>query len=95
MAEMTTYKRADGEMIGDEYGWVADLDYFDFDDYPVELVEEVWERRTVRTFWHMPSVLYDCHHEDCDEDAVAWQQDAVGDWRQVCKEHRAEQEVST
>lgn len=87
-AEMTTYKRADGELISD-YGWVGDLDYFD-DDYcdPVELVEEVWERKSVRTFWHLPSRLYSCGVADCDEDSVAWQQNELGDWQEVCDQHR-------
>lgn len=83
-----TYRRADLEQIADEYGWVTDLEYFEFDDEPVELIEETWERTAVRTFWRMPEPLYSCGVGDCDEDAVAWEQDG-GVWRQVCEHHRA------
>lgn len=38
----TTYKRVDGEEICGEFGWVADLEYFDGDDEPTELIKEEW-----------------------------------------------------
>jgi hypothetical protein len=83
----TSYRRADGEHIED-YGWVTDLDWFDDYDDPVELIEERWTRTTVRTFWHMPDRLYSCTKVlDCDEDAVAWEQQDDGKWKQVCEAH--------
>jgi hypothetical protein len=85
-----TYKRADGEHI-DEWGWVTELDYLDDEDEPVELIEETWERVTVRRFWHLPDSFYGCQVEDaapCEEDAVAWWQTPDGVWLQVCPLHR-------
>lgn len=82
-----TYRRADGEMVGDEFGWVSSLDHFDYFDYPVELIEETWERTSVWTFWVIPTSLYACEVEDCDGDAVAWEQ-AADTWRQVCETHQ-------
>jgi hypothetical protein len=82
-----TYRQADGEAVADEYGWVTDLDYFDDDEYPVELIEETWERTTVRRFWHVPTTLYTCQFGNCEEDAVAWSQGPERDWGQVCQEH--------
>lgn len=58
----TTYKRVDGEEIGD-YGWVSELDWFEDDDAPIELVEEHWERTGVRRFWHLPQVWGGCEIE--------------------------------
>ena len=46
----TTYKRADGELICNEYGWVGHLEYFEDDDDPTELIEEVWQLVSTRTF---------------------------------------------
>jgi hypothetical protein len=86
-----TYRRADGEHIAD-YGWVVDLEAFDDDEYPIELIEEVWERTSVRTFWHIPTALYACEIEDeepCEEDAVIWWRSPDGEWLQVCEAHRA------
>lgn len=87
-----TYKRADGELIIDEYAWVTDLDQFDDEEYPVELIEETWERASVRRFWHFPDKVYSCEIETgegpCDEDAVKWWQSPDGVWLQVCPKHR-------
>lgn len=66
-----TYKRADGEEIGD-YGWVTDLEYLDEDDEPVRLIREQWARVEVATFWHLPNAMYACAELECDEDAVSW-----------------------
>jgi hypothetical protein len=81
-----TYRRVDGDDIAD-HGWVSDLDWFDEDEEPVELVEEKWTRTTVRTFTHFPK-LYACQRRNCDEDAVTWVRAADGDWLQVCAEHK-------
>lgn len=84
-----TYRRADGEPMHDEYGWLTALDGLEEDEYPTELVEEVWLRTSVRTFWHIPTALYSCTaDQECDEDAVAWEQHD-DEWVQVCEEHRA------
>lgn len=80
-----TYRRADDEMIGD-HGWVAHLDYFDEEFGPVELIEETWQRVSVRTFWRFPNTFYDCDLGDCEEDAVAWRYIAA-EWLQVCAGH--------
>lgn len=85
-----TYRRADGEPVRGEYGWVTDIDgYEDDEDGPVEWVEETWERTAVRRFWQLPEALYDCDVDHCDEDAVAWVQRADASWTQRCDEHRA------
>lgn len=86
---MITFKRADGELI-DDHGWVTSLDYFDDYDYPVELVEERWERKAISQYWHLPQRFYTCEIEDkepCDEDAVAWWRTSDG-WLQVCEKHK-------
>lgn len=91
----TTYRRADGEVFGADYAWAIDLESFEYDEAPVELVEERWERVAVRTFWYLPHALYGCHwgiHPDaegpCDEDAEGWWRDPDGSWWQMCKTHR-------
>ena len=59
---MVTYKRADGEMVLDEYGWVTDLEWFDPMDLetPVELVKETWTLTSRETVIVKP-------HDWCDE----------------------------
>lgn len=79
-----TYKRADGEHIYD-LGWVTELDHFEDDDEPVELIEERWVRVGVRRFWHVPATLYDCDTPTCDEDAVGWFFDDEGKPAQRCE----------
>jgi hypothetical protein len=56
ITRMTTYKRADGELIGPDYNWVCELDWFDNDDIwePLELIEEVWWRESYRVFTYTP-----------------------------------------
>lgn len=46
---MTTYRRADGELIGGEYAFVADAEWFFDSDDDVELVKEVWQLVTRET----------------------------------------------
>ena len=48
---MTTYRRADGELIGGEYAFVTELEWFETDDDLTELVEERWECVASRTVW--------------------------------------------
>lgn len=74
---MTTYRRKDGDSIGD-YGWVTDLEFFD-DEWglgaPYELVKEVWVRTSVEEMTYPEP----CKHEWDDEGE--------------CKECGAEREV--
>lgn len=75
--EMTTYHRADGEMIAD-FGWVTDLEWFEDDAWPTELVEEKWQLVSERTFTvNEPSTTCDeCgfgtddHAFDCESPAA-------------------------
>jgi hypothetical protein len=46
---MTTYRRADGELIAGEYGWVGELEWFEMDDEPTEYIEEVWILQSSRS----------------------------------------------
>ena len=62
---MTTYRRADGELIGGEYGWVADTDFFDDEEDYLEVVEEVWTLASTRTLKFGPLSRW-C--DTCDED---------------------------
>jgi hypothetical protein len=90
-----TYRRADREAIVD-YGWVTDLDIFDDDEQPVELIEETWRRTGARRFWHLPTALYSCEIEDqepCEEDAIAWWRTPDGVWLQVCVKHATEEAI--
>ncbi len=50
---MTTYKRADGECVGD-YGWVTDLEFFEDDWEPSQLIKEVWVRQSVEEITNVP-----------------------------------------
>lgn len=88
-----TYRRADGELIGD-HGWVTSLASFDDAVYPTELIEETWERTSVRRFWHLPPAVFSCEVEDetgerCEADAEDWWQNPDGKWKQVCAAHRS------
>lgn len=72
---MTTFKRADGEMIYGEYGWVADLEYFEeerYDQTGVKIVKEVWVRTEVEEIHLHPPECYSCekpwHGEVCYEE---------------------------
>lgn len=72
---MTTYRRADGELIYGEYGWVADIEYFDdqrLDMEGVKIVREVWARTEVEEIHLHPDECFVCdrpwHGETCDEE---------------------------
>lgn len=39
--ELVTYKRTDGEPIG-EFVWVVGLEWFEDDDEPTDLIKETW-----------------------------------------------------
>jgi hypothetical protein len=85
---MTTWRRADGELVHDEYGWVSERPDEDaeYSDIPIEYVVETWERVEVCTEWVFPPA-YTCEHEVCEEDAESWQQMPDGTWQQRCKDH--------
>lgn len=40
--EMTTYRHADGSYVGDEYGHVGELEFWDDYDEPVKVIGERW-----------------------------------------------------
>lgn len=42
MDTWTTYKMEDDSLIGGEYGWVANEEYFEELDYPVKVIKETW-----------------------------------------------------
>ena len=57
---MTTYKRADDELVYGEYGWVTDLEYFEeerYDQAGVKIIKEAWVRTEVEEI-HL-------HPDDC------------------------------
>lgn len=64
--EMTTYHRADGELISGEFSFVTELEWFDYDEEPTELVEEVWTLKSSRPITVGPTC------DRCDEPASHW-----------------------
>ena len=67
---MTTYRRADGELIAGEYGWVAELDWFEMDDEPTEYVEEVWKLESARFIMVPEPVVDDSDNKENDRSAL-------------------------
>lgn len=72
---MTTYKRADGELIWGDYAHVSDLEFFEeerYDQAGVKIVKEVWVRSEVEEIHLHPDECYSCekpwHGEVCDEE---------------------------
>lgn len=57
---MVTYKRADGDLIYGEFGWVCEPEYFEDDDEPTEYVKETWVLQSSETFTHRPSGWEQC-----------------------------------
>ena len=55
-ADMTTYRRADGEPIGGDYKFVTEMEWLDDEvEYdPLLVVEERWERMSTRTLMVCP-----------------------------------------
>lgn len=56
---MSTYRRSDGELISFQFGWVADVEYFEMDDdnEPTEYVREDWILAGRKTIWIPDHVL--------------------------------------
>ena len=52
-ADMTTYRRADGELIGGEFKFVTEMEWVDdevgYGYEPLDVVEERWELVSTRT----------------------------------------------
>ena len=46
---MITYRRADGELVFDEYELVTQLDWFYTDDGPIDFIEETWALEESKT----------------------------------------------
>src|SRR5688500_2079982 len=77
----TTYRRADGDLIQGDYGWVAHIEFFEDLDAPVDIVKETWERTSVETItlkpaWWVADPCDNCgesiaEHPD-DEAAECW-----------------------
>lgn len=87
---MTTYRRADGELILGEYAWFAELPD-ECSDTPVEYVRQVWQLVDTTDEVSYPPV-YDCDHVDCDDDAVSWIKQG-DDWYARCVQHGGDPEV--
>lgn len=96
---LDTFKRADGELIHDEYGWVSDLDnVVENLEEPQQFVQETWRRTFHRVFWLLPEPYGSCEFpmpdpegdptDLCEEDAVNWWRDPdTGKWLLVCSWH--------
>lgn len=72
---MTTYKRADGELIWGDYAHVGDLEFFEDETFTMEgvkIVREVWTRTEVEEIHLHPDECFVCerpwHGETCDEE---------------------------
>lgn len=96
-AHMDTFRRADGELIDDEFGWTTDLEVTgDNLERPQAFVQETWHRSHFRVFWLLPEVMGSCEivmgdpdgtDDLCEEDAITWWQESPGNWLQVCSWH--------
>lgn len=64
---MTTYRMKDGTAV-DNFGWVSTLDWFDDYDKPVELIKEVWVRRSVEEL----RLTEQCSEIGCTAEATHW-----------------------
>lgn len=88
---MTTYKRYDGELIAGEYGWVADVEFFEDDDEPTKVVKEVWKLQSTEVVVVGGRAVGECFvnygDEECERDAVSWVEAPDGDFFQVCEDH--------
>lgn len=82
IVSMTTFKRADGDLMAGEYTFVCDIESVEADieyaDEPIEFVEERWERVYVRTF-----TLPTCRQ--CNDPATHWG---------LCEKHAREDDPS-
>jgi hypothetical protein len=69
--KMTTYRRADGRLLGGEWSFATDIESCEaegeWSDVPIEYVEEKWMRVAVRRF-----VLPVCNGIGCDAPATFW-----------------------
>lgn len=63
-AGWVTYRRSDGEPIGGEYAFVTELEWFDMDTEPTELIKETWTLISSETITVGPTWL---DEEDDDE----------------------------
>lgn len=91
----TTYCWADGDLIGDDYGWMPEIELYqdsvEYGDDPRDVLVETWQRTSfeVRTLFPPLSSCTYADGEPCEEDAVAWQQENNGEaWMQACERHR-------
>lgn len=52
--EWTTYEMADGSLVCGEYAFVTELEFFDDNPEPTELVKAVWVLRSVEPYVVLP-----------------------------------------
>ena len=62
-----TYRRADGELIHGEYGWVDDPQMLDELLDPTEIIMETWELQKRETYTTEPTLQFDWNEEEEDE----------------------------
>jgi hypothetical protein len=62
----TTYRRADGELIAGEYGYTSELEWFENDDEPTDLIEEVWVLSSSRPLRVVPTGYVRAWCGECD-----------------------------
>jgi len=64
--EMTCYRMADGSLIWGEYATVEDIEFFEGDSEPTELVVEKWTLASRETVTYHPPACYCaiCQPED-------------------------------
>jgi len=72
---MTTYRCADGELVGGDYEWVVDLEWFKEDEWGLEgvkVVKEVWTLTATEEIHLHPEECWSCekpwHAETCNEE---------------------------
>lgn len=90
---MTTYRRADGGDVIDEYAFVTGLEWFENDDEPTELIKEVWVLQEESTVV-VPDpgcCTFDVDDDWCEADSVGWKK--IGDsFHPRCNDHLTSQE---
>ncbi len=77
---MTTYRLVNGGLIAGEFSFVTEVDWFDADDDPTELIQEVWVVQSRRTMVapavpHGRSCVFEVPDTNggwCDAEATRW-----------------------
>lgn len=81
---MTTYRMADGDLVSGEFGWVANTEYFEDTEEPVELIKEVWVLQVAEDLTIFPTHWVTDHawigienHPDDDECSVCQESKSI------------------